>query len=52
SFFSGEEKSVLLCVVKKYEITKLKGIIQEIDKNAFVILSDAREVLGNGFKSH
>lgn len=50
SFYSGEKKTVLLCVVKKYEITKLKSIIKETDENAFVIVSDAREVLGNGFK--
>lgn len=52
SFYSGNEKTVLLCVVRKYEITQLKNIIKETDKSAFVIVSDAREVLGNGFKSH
>ncbi len=52
SFYSGEKKAVLLCVVNKYEITKLKNIIKEIDESAFVIVSDTREVLGNGFKSH
>ena len=52
SFYSGQKKTVLLCVVKKYEITKLKNIIKETDEDAFVIVSDAREVLGRGFKSH
>ena len=52
SFYSGEAKTVLLCVVRKYEIARLKNIVKETDKNAFVIVSDAREVLGNGFKSH
>lgn len=52
SFYSNTEKSVLLCVVKKYEIPRLKSIIKETDNSAFVILSDAREVLGNGFKSY
>lgn len=52
SHYSGAEKIVLMCVVKKYQITKLKKIIKEIDPEAFVILSDAREVLGNGFKKH
>ncbi len=52
SFYSNSQKSILLCVVKKYEITKLKTIIKDIDSNAFVILSDAREVLGKGFKSY
>lgn len=52
SHYSGAEKTVLMCVVKKYEISRLKKLIKEIDKNAFVILSDVREVLGNGFKAH
>lgn len=52
SHYSGANKTVLMCVVKKYEITKLKKIIKLVDKNAFVILSDAREVLGNGFRNH
>ncbi len=52
SHFSGAEKIVLMCVVKKYEIGKLKKIIKAVDPDAFVILSDTREVLGNGFQSH
>lgn len=52
SFYTNAEKSVLICVVKNYEITKLKNIIKETDSKAFVILSDSREVLGNGFKNY
>ncbi len=52
SHYSGANKTVIMCVVKKYEITKLKKIIKLVDKNAFVILSDTREVLGNGFRNH
>ena len=52
SFYSDEEKTVLLCVVRKYEVPQLKNIIKETDKSAFVIVSDAREVLGNGFNSY
>lgn len=52
SIYTGNEKTVLMCVVKKYEIGKLKDIIQKTDSNAFVIVSDTREVLGNGFKKH
>lgn len=52
SHYSGADKTVLMCVVKKYEIPKLKKIIKLVDKDAFVILSDTREVLGNGFKNY
>lgn len=47
--YSGDEKCVLYCVVSKKEIVDLKEIVVSIDKNAFVIVSDAREVLGEGF---
>lgn len=52
SFYSGKERSVLMCVIKKYEIARLKSIIKATDSTAFVIFSDAREVLGNGFNSY
>lgn len=52
SIYSGADKTVLMCVVKKYEIGKLKKIIQKADSRAFVIVSDIREVLGNGFKNY
>lgn len=47
--YSGRSKSVLMCVVKKYEIGKLKKIIRSSDKAAFFIVSDVKEVFGNGF---
>lgn len=47
--YSREEKCILYCVVSKKEIVYLKDIVVEIDKDAFVIVSDAREVLGEGF---
>lgn len=50
SMYTGNNKTVLMCVVKKYEISKLKEIIRGADGSAFVIVSDTREVLGNGFK--
>ncbi len=43
---------LLLCVVKKEEIHKVKNIVKEIDPNAFVLLTDVREVLGEGFTPH
>ena len=47
--YSGSEKCLLYCVVSKKEIVDLKEIVAEIDPSAFVIVSDAREVLGEGF---
>lgn len=48
--YSKKNKTVLLCVVKKQEITIVKDIVKECDPDAFVLLSDVREVLGEGFE--
>lgn len=47
--YSGEDKCMLYCVVSQKEIVAVKEIVAEVDPNAFVIVSDAREVLGEGF---
>ena len=39
----------MICVVAKKEIVELKTIVHSIDENAFVTVSDVREVLGEGF---
>ena len=46
--YSGAEKCMLYCVVSKKEIVQVKEIVREVDPDAFVIVSDAREVLGEG----
>ena len=47
--YSGADKTVLLCVIKKQEMPTVKEIVKQCDPNAFV-LSDVREVLGEGFE--
>lgn len=47
--YSEKEKLMLFCVVNKKEIVYLKERVDEIDPDAFVIVSDAREVHGEGF---
>lgn len=47
--YSGYKKTVLYCVVSKKEIVELKDIVAKIDPKAFVIVTDAREVFGEGF---
>ncbi|MDE6905111.1 MAG: YitT family protein [Lachnospiraceae bacterium] len=47
--YSGQEKCVLYCVVERKQIVELKDIVAEFDPDAFVIVSDAREVFGEGF---
>lgn len=50
--WSGRDKNVLLCAFKSREIVTLKRRIQEIDPRAFLIVSNANEVLGDGFVPH
>lgn len=47
--YSGEDKCMLYCVVSKKQIILLKEIIYQVDRDAFVIVGDVREVLGEGF---
>lgn len=44
--YTETEKNVLLCSVKPYELPTLKKIVLDFDKHAFIITSDAREVIG------
>lgn len=47
--YTKSDKKMLYCVVTKKEITKLIQLVSQIDTKAFVIVSDAREVMGEGF---
>jgi len=49
--YTNNEKLVLMCAVSRRDIGEVKKIIKEIDKKSFVIVTDAREVLGKGFKT-
>ncbi len=47
--YSGDERMMLFCVVSKKEIVQVKDIVRQTDPKAFVIVSDVREALGEGF---
>lgn len=47
--YEQQKRSMLFCIVSKKEIASLKEHIRSIDPGAFVIVTDAREVLGEGF---
>jgi uncharacterized membrane-anchored protein YitT (DUF2179 family) len=48
--YTENERPVLMCVVEQSEFTKLKQLVKNIDASAFVVVMDAAEVLGEGFK--
>lgn len=48
--YERKEKLVLMCAVGRRDIASIKKLVRNIDKNAFVIVTNSREVLGIGFK--
>ncbi len=50
--FSGKEKLVLMCVFKQRQIVPLKALVHELDQDAFLIVCEAHEVLGQGFRRY
>lgn len=48
--YSQNEVKVLMCVVRRAQFTAVKNIVYDIDPNAFLIVSEASEIWGEGFK--
>jgi len=48
--FSQREKNVVYCVVGRSEVRRLKNLVRSIDPQAFMIISEVHDVLGEGFK--
>ncbi len=47
--YTGESKNVLICVARKHEISGIIKTIKSIDDKTFIIVSEANEILGEGF---
>ena len=50
--YSRQEKQVVLTVVKKRQLAELKELVMEQDEDAFVIVQEAHQVLGDGFSRY
>ena len=50
--YTGVEKNVLMCAFKQREIAAIKAAVKDIDPTAFLIVCDAHEVLGEGFRDY
>lgn len=51
-YYSSSEKKVLLSAVKRQQLAQLKELVMTIDPAAFIIMQDAHQVLGDGFKRY
>lgn len=49
--YSKKEKRILMCAVSRKEAVTVIHFVKQLDSQAFIVLSDAREVLGEGFES-
>lgn len=50
--YTGQDRDVIFCVVSRNELDALKSIVHALDPEAFLVISDVHEVLGEGFKEH
>lgn len=50
--YSNTSTEIIMCVMRKQNLIKVRNILKEVDSNAFMIVSSANEVFGEGFKSH
>lgn len=50
--YSKEDKNVVLCACNNKQMYGIRSVVKELDPNAFVIIMESNEVLGEGFKPH
>ena len=50
--WAGAEKKVIMCAFKQRQIVEIKRMVKEIDPTAFIIVCEAHEVLGDGFREY
>ena len=49
--YTGEDRIMLMCTVRVSEVSQLYSIIDRHDPSAFIVVSDAGEIIGEGFKN-
>lgn len=50
--YSGKETKVILTAIKRQQLADLKRLVSEVDPNAFIIVQEAHQVLGDGFSRY
>ena len=48
--YTTQDKLVLMCAASRGDVARVKQVAREIDSNSFIIIANAREVVGLGFK--
>ena len=47
--YTGQPKKVIYCAIKRQQVAELKELVMNADPNAFFVLQEAHQVLGEGF---
>ena len=50
--YTGEQREMLYVVMSVKETVIAKRIVKEVDPSAFMMITDTKEVLGEGFSEH
>ena len=50
--YTGETKIMLMCTVRIHEVAAIHDIVKQCDDHAFMVVSDAGEIIGEGFKGY
>ena len=50
--YENNEKKIIMCAIRKNQLPKAKEIVRDTDDSAFMIITSANEILGEGYKSH
>ncbi len=50
--YTGNDKRIIMCAVKNFLYPKLRDIVKDADPEAFMIVSSAKEIYGEGYKNH
>ena len=49
--YTNKSTEIIMCVMRKQMLVKVRNILKEVDPDAFMIVTTAKEVFGEGFKS-
>lgn len=49
--YSHQTKHVIMCVIKRTQIGEMRRLVKQVDERAFFIVTDAKNVFGNGFEN-
>lgn len=50
--YTGNDKEIIMCVIKRQKLPQLEEIVKEIDLNSFMIVTSATEIFSEGYKRH